>query len=469
MSGGRSILLVLVVLAAAVLASGCGGPDGEVSPDVAGGFEYAVPINPYELTESELERALDLAQAAGVNSIVSGASWWYVAPRDSPESYRTEPMDRLVDESRERGLKLTLQVNGSPDRIHPRLEDSVADYNRIWYPPRERDDIREFGDFVGYLVERYGTSVGRYEVWNEPNSVDFWKPEPDPAEYAALLRRSYLSAKQADSRVTVAFGGLSMNDAGYLSQFYEAVRRYPDAPENSYFFDELSVHPYTYGDSPDWEPQDLTVDGANGPLAPHFTGISQVKRVVDLNEEGNKKVFIGEFGYSTERTWMPAVPDRRRALYLKRAYAIAQELPYVSGMSWYSFLPESTVGSEWTILDGDLEPSLTYQALKQVAAPSTASPLPEVTLPRPPAESVSGEYLLDPNLSHVEPSGVSGWELYVDGVPSGFHDEVPFQWDSSRVEDGPHSLMLAMYTRDGSVWPSEPHAIEVRQDEEAPE
>ena len=103
MSGGRSILLVLVVLAAAVLAAGCGGPDGEVSPDVAGGFEYAVPINPYELTESELERALDLAQAAGVNSIVSGASWWYVAPRDSPESYRTEPMDRLVEESRERG------------------------------------------------------------------------------------------------------------------------------------------------------------------------------------------------------------------------------------------------------------------------------------------------------------------------------------------------------------------------------
>lgn len=33
--------------------------------------------------------------------------------------------------------------------------------------------------------------VHAYEVWNEPNIVNFWAPGPDPARYTQLLKLAY--------------------------------------------------------------------------------------------------------------------------------------------------------------------------------------------------------------------------------------------------------------------------------------
>lgn len=443
----------------AVVLLGCGSSGDR---NTGSSFGYALPINPYELTEPELQEALDLAQNAGANTISTGVAWWYVAPERSPESYEWAPLDLLVEEARRRGLRLNLQVTGTPDWVHPDLEKTEPDRDRrIWYPPQNDQEIAHFADFMRTLVGRYGSQIDGYEVWNEPNLDEFWSPAPDPAGYAALLRSAYLSIKETDPEATVIFGGLSRNDAGFLNRYYEAAKGYSEAEERGYFFDVLGVHPYTDGQSPDWSEGVAVTETANGPLDRSFGGIKAMKSAMERNGDQNKSIFVGEFGYSTIDTWMEAVPDYRRAFYLKRAYTVAHELPYVTGMSWYAYLPGSSVEEEWTIVDPDFEPSLTYRALKQATGAESVEAA--VKLPEPQG-ALSGTYVLAPEITDADEADASGWELFVDGDLAGSHDEAPFEWDTRQVEDGAHTLIVAMYTKDGSVWPSDPVALEVRNE-----
>ena len=78
--------------------------------------------------------------------------------------------------------------------------------------------------------------------------------------------------------------------------------------------------------------------------------------------DGDKKIYIGEYGFSTTQTWMLAVPDATRADHLKRAYAVAQNAGYISGLSWYSYVEDAP----WAIVNSNLNESLTFQAFREV-------------------------------------------------------------------------------------------------------
>lgn len=358
-----------------VVSGGC--PEDTGDPAAAEGadssFEVALPVNPHELEEARLERVMELAEGARATTITTGAAWWYVAPtEDGPKAWG--PMDRLVAEAEERGMGVRLQVSGTPEWVHPYLaarEHGGAE--TIWYPPATEGERAHFERFLAELVGRYGTRISSYEVWNEPNYDRFWAPRPDPAGYAELLRGAHRAIKGADPYACVVFGGISLNDEVYLDRFYEAAGEYPEAEEERFFFDELSVHPYTYGQSPDDAAEGLPA-GASAAAEgdPRDTGpggLSAMKAVMDSRGDKGKTIFVGEFGYSTEETFMPAVADETRAAHLLRALEITRSLPYVSGLSWYGFVPGSATGPEWTLLDENLSPTETYRALAASEAP----------------------------------------------------------------------------------------------------
>lgn len=438
---------------------------------LSGTFTYALPINPYELSEDQLEQALKLAQGAGANTVKAGASWWYIAPESSSESYRWAPLDHLVAEAQQRGLKVNIQVIGTPDWVHPALKESVSDSQlRIWYPPRGREELGHFAGFVQALVKRYGRSVDRYEIWNEPNQEEFWRPSPDPAEYVTLLRTAYLAAKEVDPEVTLVFGGLSRNDVGYLKAYYAEAKKYLDAASEGYFFDVMDVHPYSSVPSstsdeledplsPDRYTSSAVFDGDYGQVDQNFLGFEKIKSTMDDQADLGKPIYLGEYGFPTADTWMKAVPSYRRAFFLKRAYTLARGLPYVEGMSWYTYVPSSSAGEKWSIVDKNLVPSMTYHALAQITGAEKAKVA--VTLPQP-QEPVSETYTVKPDITGIDEVDASGWELFVDGKLIGSYGKVPFEWDTQQEEDSIHYLIVAMYTKDGSVWPSDPVSLEVR-------
>jgi glycosyl hydrolase family 39 (putative alpha-L-iduronidase) len=332
-------------------------------------FDVSVPINPADLSSRQLDRALEMAEDAGVTSISAGAVWWYLTEGRPPRSYDWRALDRLVTRASERGLRISLQLSGTPDRIHPKLADEVPDpMQRIWYPPRREREVRAWANFVHDVVARYGTKVTRYELWNEPNVAEFWRPAPSPEEFARLMRAGYTAAKSVDPDVTVVSGGLSRNDLGFLKRYYDEAGKLAHAQRDRYFFDVLGLHPYSDDRAPGVTSAAHEFQGAYGTVDTNFTGMKRMFEATVRAEGRGKRIWIGEYGFSTTRSPLGKVSDRTRARYLEEAFDIARSTPGVDGLSWYTFLPASTDHPGWAIVSSRFRPSMTYEALQRAAA-----------------------------------------------------------------------------------------------------
>jgi hypothetical protein len=95
-----------------------------------------------------------------------------------------------------------------PDRIIKRFEEEhiqiypILCYGASWWKDRNApltdEDFDAFGQYVYETVNRYKDHFTWWSVWNEPNIVPFWTPEPNPDHYARLLKIAYTQAKKAD-------------------------------------------------------------------------------------------------------------------------------------------------------------------------------------------------------------------------------------------------------------------------------
>ena len=410
-----------------------------------------LPLNPAELSRAELTTALDRAVTAGAKEISAGVTWWFVTEGRPPDAYDWTAIDRLVDAAAGRGLAVRLQLSGTPDAVHPDLEARVPDLGeRIWYPPRTPAELDQWATFVRDTVAHFAGRVDSFEMWNEPNISDFWKPEPDPAEYAALLQRAYRAAKRAAPDAAVVFGGLSHNDLGYLQRYYtEARKAAPDAATSRYFFDVLDVHPYTDGRSPDDTSADTVVLGKYGPVDKSFAGLRKMKALLDREEAAaGKSVVIGEFGFTTEGTDFAApVDDRRRAYFLKRAFALADRFSFVRGLSWYGYLPDSSNDAGWAIAAPGQYGSWTYRALLDLSAAGSRAPTVTVA-----GASLRPGTEVRPALAGIAAAEVEHTELWLNGTLLAEADGPAVTWPARAGGGG--RAQAVVYTRDRHAWPS---------------
>jgi hypothetical protein len=381
-----SLLVVLTAIGAASLALASFTLTSTRDAGAAEGFEYGLRIgHAFNLTDAQLNAQLDKAVGAHATTVQVMASWRALAP-NTPREYDWAYLDRTVAAAEARGLEVHLQLEKTPAWMN--ATDT--------YPPTTATELQQWRDFCFDIAGRYGTRVARYEVWNEPNLQSFWSTGPDPVKWAALLRSGYLGLKDANPNVTVTSGGISLNDLGFLRQTYAAIKAYPDAAANNNFFDELGLHPYSsYGPLPQIPiPPDQTLAAARwtsrwGPASANFTDFAWMRNEMVAQGDGAKEIYIGEYGFSTTQTWMQAVPDATRADYLKRAYTVARNTDYISGLSWFSYVEEPP----WATVDPNLNESLTFQAFREVASEA----------PPPPADNTPPETTID-----AGPSGIVG-------------------------------------------------------------
>lgn len=333
------------------------------------------------MSPTERDRLLDRLASTGADTVQTAGPWDHLEPY-SDDSYDWAFMDQFIAAAEARGLKVRMQVMATPDWVHPQLANTEPNQlNRVFTPPRGEQELARYEDFFHDLVKRYGTRVASYEVWNEPNLDYFFQPKANVAEYAAMLRRAYLGAKRANPNVTIVGGALSQNDLGYLDQLYTEIDKYPDAAANNRFFDVLGLHPYANLGQTPLAPADTNPNAVCscpfGKRDTTFLGIDKMKSKMEAHGDTLKKVWIGEFGYHTGSAWVQPVSDRLRSEYLKQAYALLDQRPWVIGMSWFAYYREQAEG--WNIYDrANGQETLTFQAFKEAASGSTLAPPPSV-------------------------------------------------------------------------------------------
>jgi hypothetical protein len=75
----------------------------------------------------------------------------------------------------------------------------------VWTTPPK--DLAAFGRFVGALVNRYKSRIRSWEIWNEPDIVEFWTGSLE--QFAALLAEGSRAVRKADPTARVVLGGIA--------------------------------------------------------------------------------------------------------------------------------------------------------------------------------------------------------------------------------------------------------------------
>ena len=144
-------------------------------------------------------------------------------------------VDRLVDGLCANGVNIFL---GASCGSHPTYQDFPEGY---YYPPTDEPAALEgYARFGAALVERYRDRVRHYEIWNEPNIMVFWRPEPDPKAYALLTRTTSAAMKAVDPDIKV-LGGVFAGVGEKVRQYADAWLSEPGTPEA---IDILCYHAY---------------------------------------------------------------------------------------------------------------------------------------------------------------------------------------------------------------------------------
>jgi hypothetical protein len=259
-----------------------------------------------------------------------GADWVRVWARweeleQSPGGYTQHVVDELngkVAALKARGIKVLVVVHRTPSWAGGGIT-----------PP----DPGRFAAFMAAIAQRV-PAVDAWELWNEPDSQEFWAGAPQPAEYAAVARAAYPAIKAVQPDDIVVLGGMVGNNFEFLEQLY--------ANGAGGSFDAVAVHTDTacLTNGPDVYYRDER--GRIGRYT--FSAYREVRQVMVDHGDGAKPIWLTEMGWNTQSKrrrscnvgrWAGqkrmGVSKRRQARYLRAAYRCLAADPFVQVAFWF--------------------------------------------------------------------------------------------------------------------------------------
>jgi hypothetical protein len=258
----------------------------------------------------------------------------------------------LVDAARERGLKVLVTAWRTPGWANNGAGELA--------PPANPAD---FGSFMTWLAGRFRGRVAAYEIWNEPDSRDFFTGTV--GQYVALVRAAYPGVKAGDPAAQVVLGGPINNNTDWLRSVYRAGA--------GGSFDVVATHPYMGPANLPPEAPDLR--GDNIYLLTH---VAAVHELMVANGDGAKPIWFTELGWSShansggEANWDRGVTLQQQADYTVRAIELVRSrFPYVKNMILYNERNRATGDVQldnYGILWRDLSDKPVYAALRRYLA-----------------------------------------------------------------------------------------------------
>ena len=153
--------------------------------------------------EALARKQIQALQALGLNWVRLGLHWMLLEPQEG--QFQLGAIDKMMDLVRDKQLHAMAYLVGSPRYISSVTQGDP--YERFFdkFPPR--DPLR-YAQRLAMLAKRY-PQVEVWQVWNEPNLIGFWAPQPDPQAYARLLLPSVQALRAGAPGRPVAMAGMA--------------------------------------------------------------------------------------------------------------------------------------------------------------------------------------------------------------------------------------------------------------------
>ena len=297
----------------------------------AGGGGFGIAGNMASLSPAALNARLDGIKALGVGWVRFDIEWSNIEYA-GPGVYDWGTYDRVAAAVQSHGLRALAIIDYTPAWARQASCSGTA----MCAPA----DPAAYGRFARAAAAHYVPyGMHTWEIWNEPNNLNYYQPAANPVAYTALLKAAYPAIKQVDPESSVLTAGTSpaATGGGYMSP-PDFVRGLYAAGAKGYF-DAVAHHPYTWPYSPAW----TNPDGAWGQL-------TAIHAIMSANGDGNKKIWITEFGaptggpgglasngFSTVEGGDDHVTDALQAKILTDAVHLEEGLPWVGPLFWYTY------------------------------------------------------------------------------------------------------------------------------------
>jgi hypothetical protein len=250
--------------------------------------------------------------------------------------YEWQRFDQVMAKLKEHGFKPLL----------------ILDYGNSLYDPASggirTDEAREgYANFAAAAVARYNQQIHGtiWEIWNEPNSNDFWKPKRDADEYVALVKTAVPAMRRADPTATIISGGI-------LELFWNVTQDYLERCFELAEVDGLGVH--LYGGRRNIHPERIIEELAE-----------LRKRMAAYGARADYPILNTEFGAGLEEyekfTGMPEQQELGQAETYIRMYLLCL-LEDVRLNIWYEWQWEGGFSGH-AILNADGSPRAAYRAI----------------------------------------------------------------------------------------------------------
>ena len=290
------------------------------------------------------------AAVTGASVIYTTASWPGIAStkpssaaNGGDSAYRLGDLDELIFQSSLYGLRVMVDVTGTPKWANGGKAPNVM--------PKRLSDLTAF---TRMLATRYNGRSGHgvvslWTVWNEPNLQLFLTPQfagkkiVGPANYAKLYRAAYAGIKAGNAGAKVAIGGTSARGrdkplAGNSASIAPGTFARLLAQQKGLKFDAWAHHPYPT--SPNLPPlQKVRYPNVTLSTLPTFEA--------DLKKFFHRSVpvWITEYGHETKPAEPHGVSLATQAAYAKQALTIAKNDPNVQMFIWFVF--RDSAGNPW--------------------------------------------------------------------------------------------------------------------------
>lgn len=180
---------------------------------------------PHELsavTESGIDTLIEITSNLGVKWARLSVDWANVV--DTTGNYHWNRLDKIVKGLSGKKIEIVLCINGG----HKLYTGGNA--------PTSPEEINHWKEYTTRLVNRYKSTIEYWELWNEPNTVWFWKPNPAAKQYVNLMQEFHSLLEEIHPSAKIVGGSLARLDMEYADSLFNlGIGQYINA---------FTFHPY---------------------------------------------------------------------------------------------------------------------------------------------------------------------------------------------------------------------------------